>query len=146
MSEEKSRALVLRFYEELDRGNLDEFDELVSPDFVAHLLGTMTLDWIGFKQMAGAFRSAIPDGRHVFDHVVADGGNVVTVGMFQGTHLGEFQGLPPTRSSYQVSVMHLDRVVNGKIVAHHGLANELDIMRQLGVEMVPKPDASESPT
>jgi hypothetical protein len=29
--------------------------------------------------------------------------------------------------------MHLDRVVNGKIVEHRGLANESDFLGQLGV-------------
>lgn len=141
MSEDRNRALILRFYDALDRGDLDEFDEYVSPDFVAHLLGTTTLDWPGFKQMAGAFRVAIPDGHHSFEHVLADGENVATVGTFQGTHLGEFQGFPPTQNSYRVAVMHMDRVVAGKIVAHYGMANEVDIMRQLGVKMMPKPAA-----
>jgi predicted ester cyclase len=37
-----------------------------------------------------------------------------------------------------LTVMHLDRIVNGKIVEHRGIANESDFMRQLGVVQMSK--------
>jgi hypothetical protein len=52
-------------YEQLDKGDLDDFAESIGLDFVAHVLGTTTLEWTGFKQFGSAFRSAFPDGRHV---------------------------------------------------------------------------------
>lgn len=138
MSMNGNTALVLRLYEEFDKGNMDGFADVVSPDFVANVLGTTTLDWAGFKQFGNAFVSASPDGRHVFDHVVTDGENVVTIGTYQGTHTGEIQGVSPTNKRLKLPVMHLDRVVNGKLVEHRGLANELDFMRQLGVDPTQK--------
>lgn len=138
MSTKENKALVLRLYEEFDRGNLDHFAEFISPDFVACVLGTTTLDWAGFKQFGSAFLAAFPDGRHVFDHVVAEGEYIVTIGTYQGTHKGEMQGISPTQAQLKLPVMHLDRVVNGRIVEHRGLANELDFMRQLGVVLAPK--------
>jgi predicted ester cyclase len=133
MSGNSNTALVLRLYEEFDNGNLDGFAESISTDFVANVLGTTTLDWAGFKQFGNAFVSAFPDGRHVFDHVVSDGDNVVTIGTYRGTQTGEIQGIAPTNNRLELPVMHLDRIVNGKIVEHRGLANEADFMRQLGV-------------
>jgi predicted ester cyclase len=133
MPTDNNTALVLRLYEEFDNGNLDGFADSVSSDFVANVLGTTTLDWVGFKQFGNAFVSAFPDGRHVFDHVVTDGENVVTIGTYQGTQIGEIQGISPTNKRLKLSVMHLDRIVNGKMVEHRGIANETDFMRQLGV-------------
>ena len=133
MSGNSNTALVLRLYEEFDNGNLDGFAESISTDFVANVLGTTTLDWAGFKQFGNAFVSAFPDGRHVFDHVVSNGDNVVTIGTYRGTQTGEIQGIAPTNNRLELPVMHLDRIVNGKIVEHRGLANEADFMRQLGV-------------
>lgn len=138
MSTKKNTALVLRLYEKFDKGSLDGFATSIDSGFVAHVLGTTTLDWTGFKQFGNAFRSAFADGRHVFDQVVAEGENVVTIGTYQGTHTGEMQGIAPTNRQLKLAVMHLDRVVNGKIVEHRGLANEADFMRQLGVELAPK--------
>ena len=61
----------------------------------------------------------------------------MTIGTYQGTHKGEIQGIPPTDMQLKLPVMHLDRVINSKIVEHRGLANEVDFMRQLGVVLVP---------
>ena len=133
MSTNDNTALVLRLYREFDKGDLDGFADSISSDFVASVLGTTTLDWAGFKQFGNAFVSAFPDGRHVFDHVVTDGENVVTIGTYQGTQTGEIHGIAPTSRRLKLPVMHLDRIVNGKLVEHRGLANELDFMRQLGV-------------
>jgi predicted ester cyclase len=138
MSTQQNTEIVLRLYEQFDKGCLDSCAESIDPNFEAHVLGTTTLDWTGFKEFARAFFSAFADGRHVFDHVAADGENVVTVGIYQGRHTGDLHGLPPTHRELRLAVMHIDRVVNGRIAEHRGLANELDFMRQLGVVMEPK--------
>jgi predicted ester cyclase len=138
VSTEENRALVLRLYKEFDNGSLGDFGGSIAPNFVARVLGTTTLDWAGFRQFGSAFLSAFPDGRHVFEYVVAEGENVVTVGTYQGTHKGEMQGIAPTNQQLRLEVMHLDRVVDGKIVEHRGLANEVDFMRQLGITLAPK--------
>jgi predicted ester cyclase len=132
MSANNNTALVLRFYEEFDKGDLEGLAPSISSDFVANVLGTTTLDWAGFKQFGNAFVSAFPDGRHVFDHVMTDGENVVTIGTYQGTQTGEINGIPPANKRLRLPVMHLDRIVDGKLVEHRGLANESDFMRQLG--------------
>jgi len=142
MTTKENTSLVLRLYEKFDKGELDDFIDAIDSHFVANVLGTTTLDWAGFRQFGNAFLSAFPDGRHVFDYVVADGENVVTIGMYQGTHEGEMQGIAPTNRQLKLPVMHLDRVTNGKIVEHRGLANEVDFMRQLGVVLVPKQKGS----
>jgi ketosteroid isomerase-like protein len=36
MSAEENKALVRRFYEEIDKGNIDAMDELVAEDYVNH--------------------------------------------------------------------------------------------------------------
>jgi predicted ester cyclase len=132
VSTDNNTALVLKLYQNFDNGSLDGFADSISSDFVADVLGTTKLDWTGFKQFAGAFTSAFPDGRHVFEHVVTDGDTVVTVGTYQGTQTGEIHGISPTNKRLKLSVMHLDRVVNGKVVEHRGIANEADFLRQLG--------------
>jgi ketosteroid isomerase-like protein len=36
MSTEENKALVRRFYEEIDKGNLEALDELVAEDYIDH--------------------------------------------------------------------------------------------------------------
>lgn len=134
--EEMERAnerLVLRMYTEFDKGNLDGFRASISPDFAAHVMGNQSMDWRGFEEFGSRFRSAFPDGRHVFDQVVVEGEFVVTAGTYRGTHLGELMGIAPTHREIELAVMHVDRVENGRIVEHRGIGNALDLMRQLGI-------------
>jgi predicted ester cyclase len=138
MSAKDKKALVLRLYEKFDKGEWDEITEVIDSNFIANVLGTTTLDWEGFKQFGNAFLSAFPDGHHIFEYVVADGENVVTIGTYQGSHEREMQGISPTNTKLKLPVMHMGRAVNGKIAEHRGLANELDLMRQLDVVLAPK--------
>ena len=137
MSMQGNTALVLRFYEDFDNGKLDDFEPSIASNFLACVLGTTELDWNGFKQFGRAFRNAFPDGRHLFDHVLADGENVTSIGTYVGTQRGAIEGITATNREIRLAVMHLDRVVDGRIVEHRGLANERDFLRQLGVELVP---------
>jgi predicted ester cyclase len=131
---EQSRSVVLRMYEEFDRGELDQFDA-IAPTFSARVVGrSEPLDLNEFTQFARAFLTAFPDGHHVFEHVVAEGDNVMTLGTYEGTHRGELQGIAPTGRRVKFPVMHLDRVVDGKIVEHRGLGDLTILMEQLGVK------------
>jgi hypothetical protein len=70
---------------------------------------------------------------------IVSGDRVVTSGTFIATHLGEFQGLPPTGKQIRLSIMHIDRVENGKIVEHWGQGDALGLMQQLGIIFLPGP-------
>jgi predicted ester cyclase len=120
-------------YDEFDKGNLNAFRPAICPDFAAHVMGNMSMDWNGFVEFGSQFLAAFPDGRHVFEHVVVEGDCVVTVGRYLGTHEGELLGIAPTHRQIDLAVMHLDRVRDGRIVEHRGIGNGLDLMSQLGV-------------
>lgn len=134
---EQARAVVRRFYDSFDSGRLDDFADCVHPDFAANVLGTTNLDWSGFREFGEGFRTAFPDGRHVFDHVIANEDSVVTIGTYEGTHLADMQGIAATGRQLRLRVMHLDRLVDGRLVEHRGLANEADFMGQLGIAVTP---------
>jgi predicted ester cyclase len=131
--EQHNRDLVLRMYDEFDKGKLDVFAGSVSPDFAARVMGNQSMDWQGFQQFGSAFLSAFPDGHHVLDRVIVEGEYVVTVGRYCGTHRGELLGVAPTGRHIELEVMHVDRVRDGKIFEHRGLGNAMDLMSQLGV-------------
>jgi predicted ester cyclase len=131
--EQENKELVLQMYHEFDQGALDVFGTSVSSDFKAEVMGNQTLDWAGFKQFGAQFLSAFPDGRHIFDRVIVQGDQVVTIGNYVGTHMGALMGIPPTGKRISLTVMHLDRVEDGTIIEHFGIANGMDLMKQLGM-------------
>lgn len=140
MMTEQNKVLVLQFYKAFDDRRMERALELLGPSFVAHLAGIPEwLDKEGFKQFGMSFYLAFSQGKHVFDEVVVSGDRVVTCGTFTATHLGEFQDLPPTGKQISLSIMHIDRVENGKIVEHWGQGDALGLMQQLGVVFLPGP-------
>ena len=137
---EQNKALVLQFYKAFDNRKMEQALELLAPNFVAHLAGVPEpLDGEGFKQFGMSFYLAFSQGKHVFDEVVISGDRVVTYGTFTATHLGEFQGLPPTGKQISLSIMHIDRVEDGKILEHWGQGDALGLMQQLGIVFLPGP-------
>lgn len=134
----QNKALVLQFYKSFDNRRLLEGLSLLSVDLTAHMAGTPDpLDQAGFARVGTEMYNAFPDGQHIFSQVIAHRDTVVTSGFFIGTHLGPFQGLPPTGKAVRFSIMHIDRVSYGKIVEHWGQGDSLSLMQQLGVRLVP---------
>ncbi|NEQ19578.1 MAG: ester cyclase [Microcoleus sp. SIO2G3] len=83
---------------------------------------------------------AFPDGCHTFEDVIAEGDKVVTRGAFSGTHQGEIMGILPTGKQVKFSVIHIDRVMDGKVVEHWGQGDTMALMQQLGVVPSSKSD------
>ncbi len=134
----QNKALVLQFYKSFDNRRLKEGLSLLSVDSIAHMAGTPEpIDRAGFVRMGTEVYNAFPDGQHIFSQVIAHRDTVVTSGFFIGTHLGPFQGLPPTGKAVRFSIMHIDRVSYGKIVEHWGQGDSLSLVQQLGVRLVP---------
>jgi len=140
MLTEQNKALVLQFYKAFDDRKMDQALDLLAPNFVAHLAGVPEpLNAEGFKQFGISFYLAFSQGQHVFDEVIVSGDRVVTCGTFTATHLGEFQGLPPTGRQISLSIMHIDRLEDGQIVEHWGQGDALGLMQQLGIVFLPGP-------
>ena len=140
MLPEQNKALVLQFYKAFDDRKMDQALDLLASDFVAHQAGIPEpLNGEGFKQFGMSFYLAFSQGQHNFDEVIVSDDRVVTCGTFTATHLGEFQGLPPTGKQISLSIMHIDRVEDGKIVEHWGQGDALGLMQQLGIVFVPGP-------
>ncbi len=140
MSPEQNKTLVLKFYEVFDQQDIEQGRKLMSADIISRGLDTEPLIGIdAVLQYGQQMFSAFPDGRHILEDVIAEDDQVVTRGTFTGTHQGELMGIPPTGKQIQFAVIHVDRVVDGKIIEHWGQGNALDLMQQLGIVFLPSP-------
>jgi len=140
MSSEPNKAIVLQFYKAFDNRNIDQALALLAPNFVAHIAGVSEpLNNDSFKKFGMAFYLAFTNGQHTFYEVIVEGDKVVTCGTFTATHLGEFQNLPATGRQIKLSIMHIDRINDGKIIEHWGQGDALGLMQQLGVIFLPGP-------
>lgn len=140
MSTEQNKAIVLQFYKAFDSRNIDQALALLAPNFVAYMAGVPEpLNGDDFKRFGLVFYLAFPDGQHTFDQVITEGDKVVTCGTFTGTHQDELQGIPPTGKQVKFSIMHIDRIEDGKIVEHWGQGDTLGLLQQLGIVPLPGP-------
>jgi predicted ester cyclase len=138
MSPEQNKALILEFYKAFDQRNIDQAMTMLASNFIAHLAGVPEiLNAEDFKKFGLVFYLAFTNGQHAFTQIIVENDKVVTLGTFTATHTGNFQGLPPTGQPIKLSVMHIDRIEDGKIVEHWGQGDVLGLMQQLGIIFLP---------
>ena len=134
MSIEQNKAIVLKFYEAFDRRDVEQGQKLMSANIVSNGLDGIPLKGRdAVMQYGSQMFAAFPNGRHIIEEVIAEEDKVVTRGIFKGTHRGELMGIPPTGKQVTFSVVHIDRLVDGKIVEHWGLGDTMTMMQQMGI-------------
>ena len=134
MSTEANKALVRRFFEAFNAGDLDGVAALFAPNAVVHNSGAPDpLNVEGFKQLAAVFLAAFPGGKHTIEDMIVEGDKVITRITYHGTHTGDLMGIPPTGKQVATSAMTIDQIANGKIVETWRLFDQMGMMQQLGV-------------
>jgi steroid delta-isomerase-like uncharacterized protein len=132
---EQNKALMRRIYDVFNTGNLASLDELVDANIVDHVpLPAGQVSGIeGVKQTITRNRTGAPDLHYTVEDMIAEGDKVVARVTTQGTHMGEFMGIPPTGKQASNTGIDIIRFANGKAVEHWGEYNNLGLLRQLGV-------------
>lgn len=135
MSAEANKSLVRRFYEEIDKGNLDVLDELVAPDYLDHNpppFPGLHAGLEGLKQAFKIFREATP-GHHQIEDQIAEGDKVVTRLTSYGKHEGDLPGAPRTGNELKMTSITIHRIANGKLVEKWAEKDVLGFLQQIGV-------------
>jgi len=138
---QENKALVTRFYAEIDAGNLAAMDELVSPDFVDHdppPIPGLPEGRAGLKAAFEIFWRSTP-GTHEVLEQVAEGDLVVTRIRAQGRFAEDLGPIPATGGAMDVTATAVYRVTDGQLTEHWGEADSLTMMQQLGVVPIPEP-------
>jgi steroid delta-isomerase-like uncharacterized protein len=135
MSSESNKLLAQRVWEEVwHQGQLGRIDDLFTADFVRHDPGGRELRGTEQNlQFIGSLRAAFPDVHYSVEDQIAEGDKVVVRYRFRGTHLGAFQGMPPTVKQVAYTGILIYRIVNGKIAEQWTELDLLGFLRQLGV-------------
>ena len=129
--EEINKAVRTRLYEEINKHNLDIFDEVYADDYVGDL-GVVENKEVT-KQSFAAYFAAFPDLHFTADDMIAEGDLIATRWTTTSTHKGEFMGIPPTNKQMGITGIAIAKFVNGKQQQLWEDMDELGMMQQLGV-------------
>ena len=131
MSEE-NKALARR-WNRIFEGDLAIADDIIADDCVYHdgppdiLAGPE-----GVKEWAIMFRNGFTDLRVTEEQFIAEGDKVVGRFVAQGTHQGEFMGVPATGKQITISGINIMRIADGMIAEHWVNLDAMGLMQQIG--------------
>jgi steroid delta-isomerase-like uncharacterized protein len=140
MSAEENKALVRRFYEEIDKGNLEAMDELVAEDYIDHSpppFPGLASGRAGVKQAFEIFWKATP-GTHEIEDQLAEGDRVMTRLRITGSHEDDLPGIPRTGNRLETTATVVHRIEDGRLTEKWSNKDELGFLQQLGVIPMPQ--------
>jgi steroid delta-isomerase-like uncharacterized protein len=133
MTAEDNKALVRRWFAELDRGNLAVIEELIPEDYIDHnpAIGGLGTGRDGIRVYIDMLRAAFPDTVHIIDDQMAEGDKVMTRLTARGTFQRAILGYTPTGQQVSISGIAVHRIANGQLVEHWAHLDMAGFIEQL---------------
>ena len=141
-SVERNKAVSRRWIEVFNARDDAAEAEIRAPEYVAYApvsLEPTPLDSESWPRFLSGFVEGFPDLQLTVEDAVGEGDLVAQRILFEGTHTGEFQGLPPTHRKVRFSGLELNRFVDGRVVEHWFQLDSLTLLQELGLVVVPGP-------
>jgi steroid delta-isomerase-like uncharacterized protein len=131
---EENQALVHRWADAVNSGDIDVAVECLAPDYAGYFTGMA--DPVqgpeGFKQMYMYFiKPSFPDQHITIEVDFATDDKVAAQTSWTGTHQGDFMGIPPTGRTVVVPGTGIFRIADGKIAEEWMQEDFLGIYQQL---------------
>ncbi len=135
----KNKELVKRYRELHNTNRLDQLDQVVARDLIAHnLMPGLPQGIEGARKSNQMLVASFPDNRVTTDDLIAEGDYVVERWTNTGTLSGApFMGTPANGKKFKVSGISIYRINNDKIVEHWGEFDQLSVLQQLGMAKMP---------
>jgi steroid delta-isomerase-like uncharacterized protein len=139
MSTEENKAIVRHYLDEVwNKGNVSIIDEVMAPTYARYMNASGAyLDRERQKQRMSGMRQAFSELALTLEDITAEGDKVTIRVTLQGTHTGNFMGVPATGKQVAIEAIDILRLVDSKVVEHWGVMDTFGLMQQLGV--VPAP-------
>jgi steroid delta-isomerase-like uncharacterized protein len=138
--EEQNKDVVLKYYEELDNGNIENVLELFAPNYLWYFSSpdptpTSREEMHEFYKM---LYKAFPKWHHKIEEIIAVGDKVIVRAIDYTTHEGEWNGIPATGNKLEFGTFVIYSMEDGKIVEAREEVNMKKFYQQLGMELKPK--------
>ncbi len=141
-SVEVNKAVCRRWIDDFNARDDEAEAGARSVDYVAYAPASIDADPMdsdGWVEMLGVFLTGFPDLQITVEDAAGDENAVAQRVHFEGTHTGVFQGLPPTNKRVSFGGIEFNRMVDGKVAEHWFHLDQVTMMQQLGLTVVPGP-------
>jgi steroid delta-isomerase-like uncharacterized protein len=133
MTPQATEALAHRWHMDLvQAGNLAVADEILAPDFVAHVNDREIRGAAGAKQLATQLRTAFPDVQITHRESLVSGDRVAILWTSDSTHRGDYFGVPPSGKRIHLQGIDLFHFQDGKITEVWVEYDNLSVLQQMG--------------
>jgi len=136
MGLEENKAVVQRFFDAINNGDLDELPEVVAPDVVDHnaVIFMQPEGPGGVREGVRMLLQGFPDLRLTTQELLAEGDRVAARFTVSGTNTGDYRGLPaPTQQHFESEAIAILRIADGRVAEIRGTADRLGMLTQLGI-------------
>ncbi|HEX5185326.1 MAG TPA: ester cyclase [Nitrososphaeraceae archaeon] len=110
MSLEETKQLAWEFVDEIfNKGNINEADRFVTPNFLYHARGEDIEGLEKFKEWFSSDTGVFSDIRITLVDSLAESDKVATAWIVEGTHEKEYSGIPATHKKFEtvgISIFH----------------------------------------
>jgi steroid delta-isomerase-like uncharacterized protein len=139
MGKQENLAALGKFAEAANTGKFDLFREAVAADCVDHDPGPgQGPGPEGYRVYFSAIREAFPDLDVGLETMVADEESLAFAYTMKGTHKGPLMGIPATGKKFSIRGVQVSKFRDGKMVERWGSSDQLGLLQQLGVAVLPK--------
>ena len=108
MSAEQNKQSIKRLFNEgMNQQNFAVVEEIIDESYINYGFPDAKPGVEGLKEIIKNFTSSFPDMQITQEEVIAEGEIVATRGKWNGTHTGNFMGMPPTGKQVEVTYADL---------------------------------------
>jgi steroid delta-isomerase-like uncharacterized protein len=134
MTSERKKLVLETWDAAWDRGEVDAFDDLLSPDYRRRSSSSDDgLTREEFKASIVATRAAFPDLVTTIDEILEDGDRLAIRWHSKGQHDRSFLGVPATGRTVEVSGATFSRFEGGVVVEEHVTWDPRALLTALGI-------------
>jgi len=144
--EATNKEVVRKFFAAIDAQDYEALNELMDE---AYIIPTRDIDGparaVGREAAFGVFRGvygSFPDYTHDIEEIIAEGNRVAVRVVLRGTHLGQYSGVAPTGIEFKYAGTYMATVIDGVLTEVWSLDDEIELFRQLGMELTSSSDGN----
>jgi steroid delta-isomerase-like uncharacterized protein len=134
MSTESIDASMKRFVEFINTADEQLARRVIAPDaeFDAPTHGEPLRGPDGYLELLAMLRNGFPDIHWTLEETITEGDKVAARFRMEGTHRGDFFGIPPTGKTISVRALNFYQFADGQVVRELGQPDLLGILQQIG--------------